>query len=99
MYCLVPLNWNLGEGSGERNKQQGESGYEASTHFMALDVSEKYQSQIQWPLEQLAISVPFRQFEHGELCSVACIYCVFMCMCVCVCIYTHTHIHITFVNI
>jgi len=29
-------------GSGERNKQQAGSGYEAGFHFMALDVSEKY---------------------------------------------------------
>ena len=41
---------------------------------MALDVSEKYQSQIHWPLECLEISVPFRQSKYGELCSVACVY-------------------------
>jgi hypothetical protein len=40
-----------GRGNGERNKQQGASGYEAGTYFMALDISEKYLSQIQWPLE------------------------------------------------
>jgi len=74
----------VGWGSGERNKQQGGSGYEAGTYFVALDVSEKYQSQMQWPLEHLEISVAFRRSKHGELCSVACIYCV------CVCVYTHT---------
>jgi len=31
----------VGWGSGERNKQQGGSWYEAGTHFMALDVSGK----------------------------------------------------------
>jgi len=56
---------------------------------MALDVSEKYQSQIRWPLEHLVICVAFRQFKRGELCSVACIYCVCMYM----------YVHITFVNI
>ena len=50
---------------------------------MALDVSEKYQSQIHWPLEYLEISVPFRQSKYGELCSVACVYCV--------CVYIHIH--------
>ena len=67
----------VGWGSGERNEQQGGPGYEAGTYFMALDVSEKYQSQIQWPLEHLEISVAFRWSKHGELCSVACIYCMF----------------------
>jgi len=66
---LEPAGW----GSGERNKQQGGSGYEAGTHFMALDVSEKYQ-----PLEHLEISVAFRWYKYGELCSVACIYCMFI---------------------
>jgi len=61
----------VGWGRGERNKQQGGSGYEAGTHFMALDVSEKFQSQIQWPLEQLEIA--FRRPKRGEVCSVACI--------------------------
>ena len=64
----------------ERNKQQGGSGYEAGTYFMALDVSEKYQSPKHWPLEHLVISVAFIQSKHGELCSVACIYCVCLCM-------------------
>jgi len=45
----------VGWGSGERNKQQGGSWYEVGTHFMALDVSEKYQSQILWPLQHLEI--------------------------------------------
>ena len=31
----------VGWGSNERNKQQGGSAYEAGTHFVALDVSEK----------------------------------------------------------
>jgi len=56
---------------------------------MALDDSEKYQSQIQWPLEHLEISVAFRRSKHGELCRVACIYCVG--------VYIHTHV--TVVNI
>jgi len=54
----------VGWGSGERNKQQGVSGYEAGTHFMALDVSEKYQSQIKWPLEHLEIYLAFRWYKH-----------------------------------
>jgi len=73
----------VGWGSGEKNKQRGRSGYEASTYFMALDVREKYHSQILWPLEHLVISVAFRQSKHGELCSFACIYCI------CLCIYTY----------
>jgi len=64
----------VGWGHGERNKQQGGSGYEAGTYFMALYVSEKYQSQIRWPLEHLEISVAFRQSKHGEVCSIAYIY-------------------------
>jgi hypothetical protein len=36
------------------------AGYEASTCFMAREVSEKYQSQICQPLEHLAISVARR---------------------------------------
>ena len=70
----------VGWGSGERNKQQGGSGYEAGTYFMALDVSEIYKSQIHWPIEHLEIPVVFRQSKHGELCSVACIYCVCLCI-------------------
>jgi len=54
----------VGCGSGERNKQQGASGYEAGTYFMALDVSEKYLSQIQWPLEHFEISLAFRRSKH-----------------------------------
>ena len=65
--------WNLlGEevGKGTSNREdQGMS--EAGTYFMALDISEKYQSQIQWPLEHVVISVAFRGSKHGELCSVA----------------------------
>ena len=61
---------------------------------MALDVSEKYQSQIHWPLEHLEISVAFRQSKHGELCSVACIYFE----CVCVYIYIYMYVYVTFVN-
>ena len=90
MHCLVLVNWNwLGKEvvKGTSNRE------EAGTHFVALDVSEKYQSQIQWPLEHLEISVAFRRSKHGELCNVACIYCVF------IYIYTHTHTHITLVNI
>jgi len=34
-----------------KDEGQGRAGYEASTCFMALDVSEKYQSQIHGPLE------------------------------------------------
>jgi len=71
----------VGWGSGERNKQQGRSWYEAGTYFMALDVSEIYQSQICWPLEHLEIPLVFRWYKHVELCSVACISCV------CVCVY------------
>ena len=41
----------VGLGTGESNKQQGGSGYEAGTYVMALEVSEKYQSKIHWPLE------------------------------------------------
>jgi hypothetical protein len=71
--CWTPLNKILGYAT-ERNKQQGGSGCEDGTHFVALDVSEKYQSQIQWPLEHMEVSVAFRQSKHGELCSVACTY-------------------------
>jgi hypothetical protein len=38
-------------------KEKGDAGYEAGTCFMAQVVSEKYQSQIRWPLEQFEISV------------------------------------------
>jgi len=83
---------------GERNKEykykQGGSGYAAGTHFMVLDVSENYQSQIHWPLEHFEISVAFGQSQHGELCGVACIYCVFVCVYVYIYIYTHTHTYI-----
>ena len=78
----------VGWESGERNKQQGGSGYAAGTHFMVLDVSEKYQSQIYWPLEHFEISVAFGWSKHGELCRVACIYCV------CVCVYIYIYIYI-----
>jgi len=77
----------VGWGSDERNKQQGGSEYAAGTHFMVLDVSKNYQSQIHWPLEHFEISVAFGRSKHGELCSVACIYCVF----IYIYIYTHTH--------
>ena len=56
---------------------------------MALDISEKYQSQIHCPPEHLEIFVAFRLSKHDELCSVACIYCVFV----------YIYVHITFVNI
>ena len=58
---------------------------------MALDVSEKYQSQIQWPLEHSEISVASRRSKNGELCSVACIYCVCVYVCMCVCVYICTY--------
>jgi hypothetical protein len=41
----------VGQGSGERNKQMGEVGYEAGTHSMAQDITEKFQSKINQPLE------------------------------------------------
>ena len=45
-----------GCGSGERNRQrETDTGYEADACFMALDVNEKYQSQI------------YRSLEHMEL--------------------------------
>jgi hypothetical protein len=34
-----------------KTKEDGGIGYEASTCFMAQDVSEDYQSKIRWPLE------------------------------------------------
>ena len=79
----------VGWGSGERNKQQGGSEYEAGTHFMALYVSEKYQSQIQWLLEHLEISVAFRWWWTVQFCLY--LLCLYIYMCVCV--YTHTHTH------
>ena len=86
MYCLVLVNWNwLGEEVGK-----GTSYMQVGTYFMALVVSEKCQSQILWPLEQMEIFVALKRSKHGELYSVTCIYCV--------CIYVHTHTHITFVN-
>jgi hypothetical protein len=45
-----------GKGSGEWSKQKGGGGYEAGTCFMALDVREKYQSQIHRPLEGLELA-------------------------------------------
>ena len=74
-------------GSGERNKKQGGSGYEAGTYFRALDVSEKYLSQIHWPLEHLEIAVAFRRFNHGDLCSVACMCIYSVCLCIYICTY------------
>ena len=68
------------------------SGSQRKKHFMALNVSVKYQSQIHWPLEHLEISLAFRGSKHGELCSVACIYRV--CVCLCVCIYIYIYIYI-----
>ena len=76
----------VGWGSGERNKQQGRSGYAAGTHFVALDVSVKYQSQIQWPLEHLEIFVACRWSKYGKQCCLNLL-----------CVYIYTHI--TFVNI
>ena len=38
-------------------KEKGGAGCEASVSFMAWDVTEKYQSKMHWPLEQLEISV------------------------------------------
>ena len=38
-------------------KEKGGAGYEASTCFMAQDVSEKHQPQIRLPLGQIDISV------------------------------------------
>ena len=73
MCCLVLVNWNLlGEEVGKGTSNREDEG----TYFMALDVSEKYQSQIHWPLEHLEVSVAVRQSKHDELCSVACIYTV-----------------------
>ena len=63
-----------------KEQATGRIRYEAGSYFMALDISEKYQSQIHWPLEQLEISVAFRQSKHGELYSVTCIYCVCLCV-------------------
>ena len=91
MYCLVPINWNLLVRKWV--KQEGGAGYEAGTQFMALDVSEKYRSQIHWPLEHLEISVAFRRPKQGELCNVFCMCtynfceylvceCIFLCVCV-----------------
>jgi len=69
-------------GSGESSKQQGRSGCEAGTHFMALDVSEKYQSQIQLPLENLEISVAFRLKIVNFAVLLVFTVCTFMCVCV-----------------
>ena len=75
-----------GWGSGERKKHQGGSGYDAGAHFMALGVSEKYQSQIQWPLQRLEISIAFRLSKHRSAmqCSLY-LLCVCVCVCVCAC--------------
>ena len=83
---------HAGCGSVERNKQQGRSGCEAGTYFMALDVSEKCQSKIHWPQEHSEIAAAFRRSKHGELCSVVCIYCICFCVCVCVCVYVCMYI-------
>ena len=82
----------VGCGSGVRNKQQGGSGYEADTHFMALDVSEKYESQIQWPLQHLEILWHLDSINIVN-CVVLLVFTVFIHT------YIHTHTHITFVNI
>jgi len=42
MYCLVPVNWDLLGEEIVKGTSNGGSAYEAGTHFMALDVSEKY---------------------------------------------------------
>jgi len=39
-----------------KTKQKGGAGYEVSTRFLALDVSEKYQSQIHRPLRHLELA-------------------------------------------
>jgi hypothetical protein len=58
--------------NGKRTKQKEGTWYEAGTCFMALDVSEKYQSQIHELLEHLKISVPCRRSKHRKL--QGCIY-------------------------
>jgi len=91
MYCPILVNRNLlGEEMGKGTSSREDQG----TDFMALDIIEKYQSQIHWPLERLEGSVALRQSEHGELCSVACIYTVCYCMCVCVCVYVCIYMYI-----
>jgi hypothetical protein len=50
-YKLVPISWNW------RGEEVGKKRYEASTCFMAWDVSEEYQSQICWLLAHLEISI------------------------------------------
>ena len=41
----------MGRGTGERNKQKGEAGYEAGTHSKAQDITEKFQPNVNQPLE------------------------------------------------
>ena len=60
----------VGWQSGKINKQMGGTGYEVCTRFMALDASEKYHSQIYWPLEQLelaqSIQSKWQMFLHTQ---------------------------------
>jgi hypothetical protein len=52
MCCLVLVSWKelVGEGSGESNKQQGGSGYEAGIYCMALDYNTENKSPETWEL-------------------------------------------------
>jgi hypothetical protein len=56
-YSAVPVSWNLRRRKWGKTKEKVGAGCEASTCFMARDVSEKCQSQIHRPPEHLAISV------------------------------------------
>jgi hypothetical protein len=56
MYCLVLV---IGTGWVRKWGKEQATGYEACAWFMAINVSEKYQSQIHWSLEHLEIFVAF----------------------------------------
>jgi len=55
--CLVVVNWNSWGRKLRKKKQKGGAGHEAATYVVALDVSEKYPSEVHRPLEHLELAL------------------------------------------